>query len=154
MTLLKAVLHTKHLMNQEVLGVARELVRKVVEQLMEKLARPVRSVFLGRWTGASGPHRVAKNFDAQTAIRRNLSTTIRRRAALHQTPTSFPCPSAHGQMAGHHLVDGRGMADSVIHSAATAAIFFGIKTLRTHLVLFDTSIVDVTRTRSDPSRPS
>ena len=42
-TLLKAVLHTKHLMNQEVLALARDLVRKVVEQLMEKLARPVRS---------------------------------------------------------------------------------------------------------------
>src|SRR5262245_52827493 len=46
-TLLKAVLHTKHLMNQEVLALARTLVRKVVEQLMEKLARPVRSAFLG-----------------------------------------------------------------------------------------------------------
>ena len=41
MTLLKAVLHTKHLMNQEVLALARDLVRKVVEELMEKLARPV-----------------------------------------------------------------------------------------------------------------
>src|SRR5262249_54737766 len=46
-TLLKAVLHTKHLMNQEVRAVARALARKVIEQLMEKLARPVRSVFLG-----------------------------------------------------------------------------------------------------------
>src|SRR5207253_89032 len=46
-TLLKAVLHTKHLMNQEVLAVARALVRRVIEQLMERLARPVRSAFLG-----------------------------------------------------------------------------------------------------------
>ena len=46
-TLLKAVLHTKHLMNQEVLALARTLVRKVIEQLMERLARQVRSPFLG-----------------------------------------------------------------------------------------------------------
>src|SRR5439155_15178112 len=45
-TLLKAILHTKHLMNQEVLALARDIVRRVIEQLMEKLARPVRSVFL------------------------------------------------------------------------------------------------------------
>jgi hypothetical protein len=31
--LLKAVLHTRHLMNQEVLALARQLVRKVIEQL-------------------------------------------------------------------------------------------------------------------------
>lgn len=49
------------------------------------------------------------------------------------------------------LVDESGsMADSVIHSAVTAAIFFGIKTLRTHLVLFDTSIVDVSADCADP----
>ena len=38
-TLLKAVLRTKHLMNQEVLAAARHLVRQVVEQLIERLAR-------------------------------------------------------------------------------------------------------------------
>src|SRR5207249_587944 len=74
-TLLKAVLHTKHLMNQEVLAVARTLVRKVIEQLMEKLARPVRSVFLG---AADRRRRsmlkVAKNFDARTTVRRNLAS--------------------------------------------------------------------------------
>ncbi len=42
------------------------------------------------------------------------------------------------------------MADSVIHAAVTAAIFFGIKTLRTHLCLFDTNVVDVTDHCNDP----
>src|SRR5262249_4783475 len=49
------------------------------------------------------------------------------------------------------LVDESGsMVDSVIHSAVTAAIFFGIKSVRTHLVLFDTSVVDVTEQCNDP----
>ncbi len=47
-TLLKTVLQTKHLMNQEVLTMARDLVRKVVEQLMEKLARPIQNPFNGQ----------------------------------------------------------------------------------------------------------
>jgi Mg-chelatase subunit ChlD len=154
MTLLKAVLHTKHLMNQEVLGVARELVRKVVEQLMEKLARPVGSVFLGAVDRRRrSSFRVAKNFDAQTTIRRNLKhyDPEARKLFIH-TPHFFSRIRRHtDKWQIIILVDESGsMADSVIHSAVTAAIFFGIKALRTHLVLFDTSIVDISADCADP----
>jgi Mg-chelatase subunit ChlD len=154
LTLLKAVLHTKHLMNQEVLAVARELVRRVVDELMEKLARPVESAFLGAVDRRKrSTLRIAKNFDAATTIRRNLQ---------HYDPASaklfIRTPFFHSRIRRHSdkwqviiLVDESGsMADSVIHSAVTAAIFFGIKTLRTHLVLFDTSIVDVSADCVDP----
>jgi Mg-chelatase subunit ChlD len=154
MTLLKAVLHTKHLMNQEVLALARDLVRKVVEELMEKLARPVQSAFLG----AVDRHRrtrlkVAKNFDAKTTIRRNLAHYDLETKQLYlETPFFF---SRIRRQADRWqiiiLVDESGsMANSVIHAAVTAAIFFGIKTLRTHLCLFDTNIVDVTDHCNDP----
>jgi VWA domain-containing protein len=154
MTLLKAVLHTKHLMNQEVLGVARELVRKVVEQLMERLARPVSSVFLGAVDRRKrSSFRVAKNFDAQTTIRRNLKHYDPEARKLYiRTPHFFSRIRRHTEKWQIIiLVDESGsMADSVIHSAVTAAIFFGIKVLRTHLVLFDTSIVDVSADCADP----
>jgi hypothetical protein len=153
-TLLKAVLHTKHLMNQQVLAVARTLVRKVIEQLMEKLARPVRSVFLGAADRRRRSHlRVAKNFDARTTVRRNLSTfdTESRRLFL-RTPYFFS--RVRRQTDRWQLIivvdESGSMADSVIHSAVTAAIFFGIRSLRTHLVLFDTNVVDVTEHCSDP----
>jgi len=154
LTLMKAVLHTKHLMNQEVLALARELVRKMVEELMEKLARPVQIVFLGAVDRRRrSTLRVAKNFDARTTIRRNLQ---------HYDPDSaklfIRTPYFYSRVRRHSdkwqviiLVDESGsMADSVIHSAVTAAIFFGIKTLRTHLVLFDTSLVDVSADCADP----
>jgi hypothetical protein len=154
MTLLKAVLHTKHLMNQEVLGVARELVRRVVEQLMEKLARPVQSPFFGVVDRRKRSSlRVAKNFDAQTTIRRNLKhyDPVARKLFI-QTPHFYSRVRRHtDKWQVIILVDESGsMADSVIHSAVTAAIFFGIRTLRTHLVLFDTSIVDVSADCGDP----
>ena len=38
-SLLRAVLHTKHLMNPDVLNAARQLVRQVVEQIMARLAK-------------------------------------------------------------------------------------------------------------------
>ena len=154
MTLLKAVLHTKHLMNQEVLALARDLVRKVVEELMEKLARPVEAAFLGAVDRQRRSRlKVAKNFDAETTIRRNLARYDPKTKQLSiETPFFF---SRIRRQADRWqviiLVDESGsMADSVIHAAVTAAIFFGIKALRTHLCLFDTNVVDVTDQCNDP----
>jgi Mg-chelatase subunit ChlD len=153
-TLLKAVLHTKHLMNQEVLAVARTLVRKVIEQLMEKLARPVRSLFLGaRDRRRRSMLRVAKNFDARRTIRQNLSGyDPATRKLFIRNPYFFSRTRRQSdRWQVIVVVDESGsMADSVIHAAVTASIFWGIRALRTHLVLFDTNVVDVTEQCSDP----
>ncbi len=45
-SLLRAVLHTKHLMNPEVLAAARRIVHQVVEEIMARLAKEVRQAFL------------------------------------------------------------------------------------------------------------
>jgi Mg-chelatase subunit ChlD len=153
-TLLKAVLHTKHLMNQEVLAIARQLVRKVIEQLLEKLARAIQSPFIGAINRQRRSFlKVAKNFDAKTTIRRNLSNYDPENKRLYiKTPYFYS--RIHRQVDRWQiiiLVDESGsMLDSVIHAAVTAAIFFGIKSVRTHLCLFDTSVVDVTAECNDP----
>jgi Mg-chelatase subunit ChlD len=153
-TLLKAVLHTKHLMNAEVLALARLLVRKVVQDLMEKLARPVQQPFTGALDRRKRSHlKVAKNFDAETTIRRNLAQFDPEAKKLYiRTPHFFS--RVRRQVDRWQiivLVDESGsMMDSVIHAAVTAAIFFGIKSVRTHLVLFDTAVVDVTDQCNDP----
>jgi Mg-chelatase subunit ChlD len=153
-TLLKAVLRTKHLMNQAVLEMARELVRKVVEQLMETLARSVQSPFLGSINRQQRSYlKVAKNFDARTTVRRNLRNyNPDRQQLVIETPyfnSRVRRQADKWQMI--ILVDESGsMLDSVIHSAVTAAIFFGVKSLKTHLCLFDTSVVDVTADCTDP----
>jgi Mg-chelatase subunit ChlD len=153
-TLLKAVLRTKHLMNQAILEMARELVRKVVEQLMEKLARSVQSPFLGSINRQQRSYlKVAKNFDARTTVRRNLRNyNPDRQQLVIETPyfnSRIRRQADKWQMI--ILVDESGsMLDSVIHAAVTAAIFFGVKSLKTHLCLFDTSVVDVTADCTDP----
>jgi Mg-chelatase subunit ChlD len=153
-TLLKAVLRTKHLMNQAVLEMAKELVRKVVEQLMEKIARSVQSPFLGSINRQQRSYlKVAKNFDARTTVRRNLRNyNPDRQQLVIETPyfnSRVRRQADKWQMI--ILVDESGsMLDSVIHSAVTAAIFFGVKSLKTHLCLFDTSVVDVTADCPDP----
>jgi hypothetical protein len=153
-TLLKAVLRTKHLMNQDVLALARTLVRKCVEQLMEKLAREVRQPFVGtRDRRRRSFIKVAKNFDAPTTVRRNLKHYDPKSGRLFiQTP--YFNSRVRRQVDRWQLIilvdESGSMMDSVIHSAVTAAVFFGIKSLKTHLVLFDTSVVDVTADCTDP----
>lgn len=151
--LLQAVLRTKHLMNPEVLTLARTLVRKVIEQLLEKLARDIRSPFLGAKLRRRSFIPVARNFDIDTTLRRNLKhwDPERRQIVLQE-------PYFHSRQRRQIdrwqiivVVDQSGsMVGSVIHAAVTAAIFFGIPALKTRLVLFDTSIVDVTDHCTDP----
>jgi Mg-chelatase subunit ChlD len=153
-SLLKAVLHTKHLMNQEVLAIARQLVRKVIEQLLEKLARPIQSIFLGARDRRRRSHlKVAKNFDARSTVRRNLSSfDLESQKLFIRTPFFYSrIRKQTDRWQVIVVVDESGsMLDSVIHAAVTAAIFVGIRSLKTHLVLFDTNIVDVTDQCSDP----
>ncbi|MBS0206196.1 MAG: VWA domain-containing protein [Planctomycetes bacterium] len=153
-TLLKAVLRTKHLMNQEVLKAAQQLVRKSVEELMKKLAQEVRSAFQGSLNRQSRSYlKIAKNFDIHATIRQNLRHyDPQYRRLIIETPIFYS--RIRRQVDRWQiiiLVDESGsMMDSVIHSAVTAAIFFGLKTLRTHLVIFDTNVVDVTADCIDP----
>lgn len=152
-TLLRAVLRTKHLMNPSVLALARTLVRKVVQQLLEKLATDIQNPFVGSVLRRRSYLRMAKNFDVASTLRRNLRywDTENRRLVLRD-------PHFHTRVRRHVdkwqiliVVDQSGsMVASVIHAAVTAAIFFGIPAIKTRLILFDTSIVDVTDYCTDP----
>jgi VWA domain containing CoxE-like protein len=151
--LLKAVLRTKHLMNQEVLALARQLVRKVVDQLIERLARPVRSPFLGAIKRQRSQIKIAKNFDPHTTIRRNLRNYNRETHKLSiETPYFFS--RVRRQVDRWQLIilvdESGSMLDSVIYSAVTAAIFFNLHTVRMHLCIFDTNVVDLTEQCTDP----
>ena len=155
-TLLKAVLHTKHLMNQEVLALARDLVRKVVEELMEKRS-PRRSgrPSSARSTGTGGP---GSRWPRTSTPGRRSAATSSGSTPSHPKRLSIETPYFFSRIRRQAdrwqviiLVDESGsMMDSVIHAAVTAAIFFGIKTLRTHLCIFDTAVVDVTDQCQDP----
>jgi len=153
-TLLKAVLRTKHLMNQEVLRAAQHIVRQAVEELMKKLATSVRCAFQGSPNRQRRSNlKVAKNFDVRTTLRRNL-----RNYQPDPGRLVLETPFFHSRTRRHVdqwqlivLVDESGsMLDSVIHSAVTAAIFYSMRILRVHLCIFDTSVVDLTNECVDP----
>ena len=154
-TLLKAVLATKHLMSDAVLAEARRIVRAVVEDLRRRLARPIRTPFLGSIDRRTPTrHRIAANFDAAATIRRNLRhyDPETRRLVIAQPLFSSRVRRHVDRWQVIVLVDQSGsMADSVIHAAVTASIFAELGSLlRPHLVAFDTAIVDLTDRAGDP----
>ena len=151
--LLRAVLHTKHLMNPEVLAMARDLVAKVVRQLMEKLARTVRQTFHGTRTRRRSRLAAARNFDARATIRKNLGKWDKARGTLVIEQPLFVARTRRTMDTWQIilLVDESGsMMDSVIHSAVTAACLWGLPGTKTHLCIFDTSVVDLTPHVTDP----
>lgn len=151
--LLEAVLRTKHLMNPQVLALARQLVAKVVKELIEQLARQVQRSFSGSRRRQQLSRQGSWNqFAARETLRRNLKhyDTERRRLVIerpmfyvNQRRTLEPWQIL-------LLVDQSGsMVSSVIHSAVTAACLSGLPGIRTHLIAFDTEIVDLSARAQD-----
>jgi Mg-chelatase subunit ChlD len=151
--LLKAVLQTKHLMNPEVLRLARRIVEAVVRDLMAKLATEVRAAFTGTRARRPSRWKQARDFDMTRTIRANLGhyRPAERRLFI-ETPHFFSRTRKQvDQWQVILLVDQSGsMVDSVIHSAVTAACLWGLPGVRTHLIAFDTSVVDLTSDVDDP----
>jgi Mg-chelatase subunit ChlD len=152
--LLKAVLQTKHLMSPEVLALARGLVAKVVQQLLEKFRTEIRVSFSGvldrrRRTSLAS----AANLDLKRTIALSLKNydPHTQRITVEQ-PQFFARTKRHTEKwQVIILVDQSGsMVDSVIHSAVTASCLWGIPGLRTHLIAFDTAVVDLTSDVDDP----
>jgi len=152
-TLLEAVLRTKHLMNPQVLAAARVLVRRVVQQLIDKLAVTVQQPFAGARLRRRSLLKVAKNFDWRTTVRRNLRNWDRNRKQLGlETPYFFTRTRRRIERWQFIIVvDQSGsMVSSVIHSAVTASIFHSLPAIKTHLIAFDTSVIDLTSDCEDP----
>lgn len=152
-SLLRAVLHTKHLMNPEVLAAARQIVRQVVEEIMARLAKEVRQAFSGvRDRRRRSLIPLARNFDFKVLCAPTCNTGTRNTAVVYRIPrfnSRIKRQSEQWQLV--LLVDQSGsMVDSVIHSAVMAACLWQLPGIRTHLVAFDTSVVDLTADVADP----
>jgi len=152
--LLNAVLRTKHLMNQDVLSLARDLVAAVVQEMIDKLAKRIDQAFSGKrkptQTRSFGPSSL---FAASDTVRRNLQHfDVNTKRLLVREPRFFV--RSQRQLEPWQiilLVDQSGsMLDSVIHSAVTAACLWSLPGIQTHLVAFDSNVVDLTTDVSDP----
>ena len=151
--LVRTLISCRSLLPAAAMGAARRIIRRVVHDLEEKLAQQVCNAILGsRRRGVHGGRPNLANLDWQTTLRRNLKNydsdydtlVLQRLYFLQRQQRKLRWDII-------VLVDQSGsMLDSVIHSAVLAAIFTGLQTLRTRLVLFDTQVVDISDRVGDP----
>lgn len=151
--LLKTILELKHMMKGEVLQMAREIVRKVAAEIARKLEQEVRISFFGQLNrNSSSPVKSARNLDMKKTIRMNLKNYDREKEQLILKNVYFNARmKKYNQWRVIICVDESGsMLDSVIHSAIMAGIFSKLPMLDTKLVIFDTSVVDLSGYVDDP----
>ena len=139
-------------MPAETRSTAREIVREVVEDIERRLQSPLQQAIAGALNRAAVTRRPRqRDIDWDRTIRRNLR---------HYQPdykTIIP-----ETLLGHArrsnalrdvviAVDQSGsMAASVVYSSVFAAVMASIRSVETKLVVFDTSVVDLTELLDDP----
>lgn len=146
MDLLKSVLTFKHLMQGEVLEVARRIVRQVTEDLRRRLETTLRPHWIGhsqRWRRSHT--RRLRNLHIARTLRRSLKYVDPREGRLQGADLQFFARARRALTWDLVIcVDCSGsMVDSVIYSAVMAGIFHALPALRVKLVAFDTNVVDL-----------
>jgi VWA domain containing CoxE-like protein len=150
--LVATLLSLKSLLKGKARDTARVVVRRVVEELERKLANPTRQAVMGSLNRAARNNRPKHNeIDWNLTIRANLKhyqaeyRTIvperrigygRKRSALRDI---ILCVDQSGSM-----------ASSVVYAGIFGAVLASMPALRTKVVVYDTSVVDLTDQLSDP----
>lgn len=131
---------------------ARQVVRKVVEEVERKLANPLLQAVRGSLNKASRTHRPrAGEIDWHRTIQKNLKNYVaehrtiiperlvgwgRRRSSLRDIVL---CVDQSGSM-----------ATSIVYSGIFGAVLGTLRAVRTRMIVFDTAVVDLTDELKDP----
>lgn len=132
---------------------AREVVRKVVEQIEARVADRTRSAVRGALDRSARTSRPAlRDVDWDRTIRANLRHYQPEQRTI--VPERLIGYARRSHVVARDVVlavDQSGsMAASVVYSAVFGAVLASMRSLRTSLVVFDTSVVDLTEELSDP----
>ena len=151
--LVGTLLSLNRVMPDETKDAARQVVRKVVADLEKRIAQRTRAAVTGALNRAARTNRPRHaDIDWDRTIRANL----KHYQAAHQTVVperliGYGRRTAAVQRDVVLCVDQSGsMAASVVFSGVFAAVLASMRSLRTSLVVFDTSVVDLTEQLHDP----
>jgi len=132
---------------------ARMVVRAVVEELMKKLESDIISAVRGALDRSRhSPLKSLPNLDWKRTIGSNLKNYIKERKTI--IPDRFFFWARQLKRREWNVIvcmDQSGsMAESVVYGAVTGAILASMPALETHVIVFDTEVVDLTESCSDP----
>jgi Mg-chelatase subunit ChlD len=146
------LLTLKGVMPQRAKETARQVVRRVVEELTRKLAAPVRQAVVGSLSRATRNYRPRHNeIDWQRTIRANLRHyQPRYRTIIPERRIGYG--RKRGSLRDIILcVDQSGsMGPSVVYSGVFGAVLASLPAVTTRMVVFDTAVVDLTEELHDP----
>ena len=131
---------------------ARLVVRKVVEDLEQKLANPLRQAVSGALNRSARNRRPHHNeMDWPRTIRANLKNyQPEYKTIIPETRIGF----GHKRSALRDLIlcidESGSMATSVVYAGIFGAVLASLPALKTSVVVFDTAVVDLTDELSDP----
>jgi Mg-chelatase subunit ChlD len=131
---------------------ARYVVRQVVQEIERRLSEPVRQAVNGALSRSTRNRRPRlREVDWQRTVRANLKNYLpARRTIVPERLVGY----------GHRrqrlkdviiAIDQSGsMAESVVYAAVLGSVMASVSSVSTRLVVFDTSVVDLTEQLSDP----
>lgn len=132
---------------------ARIVVRKVVDELMRRLQEPLRSAISGALNRAERNYRPRfAEMDWPRTIRANLRHyQAEYQTIVPETRIGFGRKRERTQRQVILCIDQSGsMAASVVYSSICGAVMASLPAVKTHLVVFDTAVVDLTEQLDDP----
>ncbi|WP_207383547.1 VWA domain-containing protein [Paenibacillus solani] len=153
MNLLKNIMQFKGRMKGAVLKSAKEIVRKVVEDLQRQLESNVRMTINGKRNRySSSTVKSLRNLNIKKTITRNLKhyDKARSRFVIDRLYFDGNVQSCNPWEVIIGVDESGSMLDSVIYSSVMASIFYKINALRTRLFIFDTQVVDLSDRLDDP----
>lgn len=137
----------KNMIPERTKETAREVVRAVVEDILRRLQGGIERAVRGALDRSRhSPIRSLPNLDWARTIRRNLKNYDRERRVI--VPDSFHFFARQHRRREWNVIvalDQSGsMAASVVYGGVMGAIFASLPSLETHVVAFDTELVDLT----------
>ena len=151
-SLVATLLSLNKVMPKQTKKTARDVVRKVVEELEKKLRNPLRQAIEGAIDRAARNRRPKYNeIDWNKTIRANLKHYQKKYKTI--IPETLIGHGKKGQSLKDVilLVDQSGsMATSMVYSSVFGAVMASLRSVKTHMVVFDTEVVDLTQELHDP----
>jgi Mg-chelatase subunit ChlD len=147
------LLALKSVMPNQTRETARMVVRRVVEELERRLADPLRQAVVGSLNRAVRNRRPRHNeMDWHRTIRANLKHyQPEYRTIIPETRIGYGRHHRSAQRDILLCIDQSGsMATSVVFAGIFGAVLASLPAVRTRLVVFDTSVVDLTEELRDP----
>lgn len=152
MDVLQLVLSLKSNVPADSLSAVRRLISTVVEDLTERLRTDIESVLVGRVNQQRRTRRPNGVIDAARTIEQNLGTwDAERKRLLIEDVIFFQRSQIRYPWEVVLCIDQSGsMVGSVIHSAVLAGILSSLPGVTVKVVVFDTSVVDLSHLTDDP----